>query len=250
MNHPGAARIYVKCYKFSLLGQVGVGKTSLAQRVCSFVSTMCSCLIHPAPCHSSPLNLSSRFVSYHLQETFVHVILQDCSHSTEDCYRKQLAVDDEVCLVELLDSEQREDIGLRDVYIRNSNAFIFAYSVTSRASFDSIVQYHEFVQRTKGEHPLGIIVGNKCDKPYHRVVSSEEGEALAMQLGCEFIETSAKTAANVELMFPNMIRVLRQLDQSPQPYLQAGPSEFAQHRGDRRGDRNVITALLGRLRRR
>lgn len=55
-----------------------------------------------------------------------------------------------------------------------------------------------------------MLVGNKCDKTYEREVSKEEGAALARQFGCEFIETSAKTAQNVERLFMNLVRALRQ----------------------------------------
>lgn len=41
-----------------------------------------------------------------------------------------------------------------------------------------------------------MLVGNKA---YAREVSEEDGATLARQFGCEFIETSAKTAVNVEI---------------------------------------------------
>ena len=65
-----------------------------------------------------------------------------------------------------------------------------------------------------------MLVGNKCDKTYEREVSKEEGAALARQFGCEFIETSAKTAQNVERLFMNLVRSLRQtrnIDSGPTP---------------------------------
>jgi GTPase KRas protein len=55
-----------------------------------------------------------------------------------------------------------------------------------------------------------MLVGNKCDKTNEREVTEEEGAALARQFGCEFIETSAKTALNVERLFMNLVRALRQ----------------------------------------
>jgi GTPase KRas protein len=55
-----------------------------------------------------------------------------------------------------------------------------------------------------------MLVGNKCDKKYEREVTEEEGAALARRFGCEFLETSAKTAQNVEKLFMNLVRSLRQ----------------------------------------
>jgi hypothetical protein len=43
-----------------------------------------------------------------------------------------------------------------------------------------------------------MLVGNKCDMANKREVEKSEGETVAKQLGCEFLETSAKTCINVE----------------------------------------------------
>ena len=61
-----------------------------------------------------------------------------------------------------------------------------------------------------------MLVGNKCDKQYEREVSREEGAQLARTFGCEFLETSAKTAQNVERLFMTLVRLLRQTKQAEQ----------------------------------
>jgi Ras-related protein Rab-2A len=43
-----------------------------------------------------------------------------------------------------------------------------------------------------------MLIGNKSDLEHKRAVSHEEGEQFARENGLIFIETSAKTAANVE----------------------------------------------------
>jgi GTPase KRas protein len=55
-----------------------------------------------------------------------------------------------------------------------------------------------------------MLVGNKCDKTYEREVSKEEGAAMAQRFGCSYVETSAKTGQNVERLFMNLVRALRQ----------------------------------------
>jgi GTPase KRas len=84
------------------------------------------------------------------------------------------------------------------------------YSISSKASFERLEEHHQIVQRVKGKNPILILVGNKCDKTDEREVSKEEGIAAARSYGCEFIETSAKTAPNVEQLFASLIRLLRQ----------------------------------------
>jgi GTPase SAR1 family protein len=43
-----------------------------------------------------------------------------------------------------------------------------------------------------------MLIGNKCDLDARRQVSTEEGERFAKENGLIFLETSAKTAFNVE----------------------------------------------------
>ena len=55
-----------------------------------------------------------------------------------------------------------------------------------------------------------MLVGSQCDMTQERKVSKADGAALARQFGCDFIETSAKTTQNVERLFINIVRSLRQ----------------------------------------
>ena len=43
-----------------------------------------------------------------------------------------------------------------------------------------------------------LIIGNKCDLSYLRVITKERGERLADECGIKFMETSAKANINVE----------------------------------------------------
>eukprot|EP00604_Paraphysomonas_vestita_P002790 CAMPEP_0174817768 /NCGR_PEP_ID=MMETSP1107-20130205/295_1 /TAXON_ID=36770 /ORGANISM="Paraphysomonas vestita, Strain GFlagA" /LENGTH=93 /DNA_ID=CAMNT_0016028775 /DNA_START=428 /DNA_END=712 /DNA_ORIENTATION=- len=46
-----------------------------------------------------------------------------------------------------------------------------------------------------------MLIGNKSDLEHRRAVSTKEGELFAQENGLVFLETSAKTAANVETAF-------------------------------------------------
>merc|ERR1711924_471574 len=51
-----------------------------------------------------------------------------------------------------------------------------------------------------------MLIGNKSDLMHRRAVTTEEGEAFAKEHGLVFMETSAKTAHNVEEAFINAAR--------------------------------------------
>lgn len=91
--------------------------------------------------------------------------------------------------------------------------FILVYSIASRSTFDRLEVFRQSMLRVKRQKPVFILVGNKCDKTYEREVSKAEGMALARSFGCPFMETSAKTAHNIELVFTNLIRALRTTQQ-------------------------------------
>lgn len=128
--------------------------------------------------------------------------------------------------MEILDTAgQEEYTALRDQWIKDGDAFLLVYSITSRSSFTRILGLHRQILKVKGESAFGsyaepssttsptspvyIIVGNKCDLISDREVSTQEGNALARELGCPFIEASAKRFINVEKAFYDLIRLLR-----------------------------------------
>ncbi len=53
-----------------------------------------------------------------------------------------------------------------------------------------------------------MLIGNKSDLAHRRAVSTEEGEQFAKENGLVFMETSAKTAHNVEDVSFNVYLVI------------------------------------------
>jgi small GTP-binding protein len=90
---------------------------------------------------------------------------------------------------------------VRQSYLANAEAGILVYDVTNRASFESIDKswYTEIKKASPGI--ALIIVGNKIDLESKRVVSRDEGEALAKKLILTYVETSAKTGENINDAF-------------------------------------------------
>jgi GTPase KRas len=130
----------------------------------------------------------------------------------EDSYRKHAILDGEAVILDVLDTAGQEEYSaMREQYMRTGEGFLLVYSVTSRSSFDEIAQYHQQILRVKDAdvYPM-VIVANKCDLVHDRQVSVEEGEELARQLQCDFIETSAKLRVNVEDGFYQLVRQIKQ----------------------------------------
>ena len=157
----------------------------------------------------------------------------------EDSYRKQVVIDSQSCMLEVLDTAgQEEYTALRDQWIRDGEGFILVYSITSRPSFSRIRRFHSQIQRVKDSSSAGspitpssylssplsggmqfgnqntgpapvMLVGNKSDRVTEREVSTQEGSALAKEMGCHFVEASAKNCINVERAFYDVVRSLR-----------------------------------------
>jgi len=129
----------------------------------------------------------------------------------EDSYRKQVTIDEETCLLDILDTAGQEEYSaMRDQYMRTGQGFILVYAITSRSSFDEIASFREQILRVKDKDKVPmILVGNKCDLETERQVTTGEGQDLAKSFGCPFFESSAKTRVNVEECFYELVREIR-----------------------------------------
>lgn len=83
----------------------------------------------------------------------------------EDSYRKQVVIDGETCLLDILDTAGQEEYSaMRDQYMRTGEGFLLVFAVNSAKSFEDISSYREQIKRVKDaeEVPM-VLVGNKCD---------------------------------------------------------------------------------------
>lgn len=79
---------------------------------------------------------------------------------------------------------------------------MLVYDITRRDTFVHIEKWLAEVKEHGNPDMVIMLIGNKADLgETKRRVSAEEGERLAKQHGLYFIETSAKTAYNVEEAF-------------------------------------------------
>jgi len=144
-----------------------------------------------------------------------NIFAENYDPSVEDSCRKQIPIDGETCILDLLEKPPHEYSSmLSNEYVNVGEGFLLIYSITSRLSFEEISSLREQIQRVKDvdRFPL-ILIGNKCDLNDERQVTTEEGQNLAQSFGCPFLETSAKTPINVDLAFQDIIREIRRFNQ-------------------------------------
>ena len=134
----------------------------------------------------------------------------------EDPYRKQCVIDDEVALLDVLDTAGQEEYSaMREQYIRTGEGFMLVYSITSRQSFEEIFTFQQQILRVKDKDYFPIIVvGNHCTMESEREVSFQEGQSLARQFGCRFVEADAKSRKNVDYAFYELVREMREYEEN------------------------------------
>ncbi|KAG6430520.1 hypothetical protein SASPL_108590 [Salvia splendens] len=95
---------------------------------------------------------------------------------------------------------------LTSSYYRGAHGIILVYDVTRRDTFTNLsdVWAKELELYSTNEDCLKMLVGNKVDRESERVVSREEGVSLGKELGCLFLECSARTRENVEQCFAEL----------------------------------------------
>ncbi|KAI7725025.1 hypothetical protein M8C21_029796 [Ambrosia artemisiifolia] len=84
-------------------------------------------------------------------------------------------------------------------YYRGAQGIILVYDVTRRETFTNLSEIwaKEVDLYSTNQDCVKMLVGNKVDKDSERFVSREEGAALAKELGCLFLECSARTQKNI-----------------------------------------------------
>jgi Ras-related protein Rab-6A len=87
-------------------------------------------------------------------------------------------------------------------YIKNADAVVIAYDITSRETFNSI---SDWIEKLRDYSQWGsfvpIIIGNKNDLAQKRQVSFQEGQDKASSLDCSFFEASAKSGEAINDIF-------------------------------------------------
>merc|ERR1712244_208928 len=149
--------------------------------------------------------------------------LDEYDPTIEDSYRKQVMIDDETALLDILDTAGQEEFSsMQDQWMRDGQGFLLVYSITDHQSFKAIDDLYEKIKRCKDTNVVPIIIcGNKCDLEHKRAVKKDEAIAKTELWNeqCDsktlkpvkFFETSAKEKVNNEECFFECVRVIREM---------------------------------------
>ncbi|PNH07180.1 GTP-binding protein yptV4 [Tetrabaena socialis] len=91
-------------------------------------------------------------------------------------------------------------------YYRGAAGALLVYDSTRRETFNHLARWLDDVRQQAYPNMSIVLIGNKCDLTHRRAVSTEEGAQFAKEHGLIFLETSARTAYNVEEAFMNTAR--------------------------------------------
>ncbi|KAJ1568392.1 GTP-binding protein, partial [Cladochytrium tenue] len=94
-------------------------------------------------------------------------------------------------------------------YYRGAMGILLVYDVTDERSFNNIRNWIRNIEQHASDGVNKILLGNKCDMLEKKVISKEQGQALAEEYGIKFLETSAKSNIGVEESFFTLARDIK-----------------------------------------
>ena len=173
--------------KVVLLGESGVGKSSLALR---FVTDE----FRPY----SETTIGASFMSK-------QITIPSCLSTSSDSGKNNEQAPQRNISFKIWDTAGQEKYrSLAPMYYRGSSAAIIVYDISNPSTF---AQLSDWVDELTNNGPPGLVLaicGNKSDLEEDRMVGRSVGEEYAAKIGALFIETSAKAGKNVEQLFKDV----------------------------------------------
>ncbi|OHT04046.1 small GTP-binding protein [Tritrichomonas foetus] len=172
----------VNCYKVVMLGDSGVGKTSLVNQITENIFS-----------ESHIPTVGSQFTSFSYEIDKKKLTFELWDIAGQEVYRS-----------------------LVSFYTRESKGAFLVFDVTNQESFNGLQEWINFVEEsTPGVHI--ILFANKCDLEEQRKVSKESLSSFALQHKLHYFEGSAKTGQEVSNAFDQMAEILISLGENNSP---------------------------------
>ncbi|KAJ7998703.1 hypothetical protein DPEC_G00207620 [Dallia pectoralis] len=87
------------------------------------------------------------------------IFVEKYDPTIEDSYRKQVEVDGQQCMLEILDTAGTEQFtAMRDLYMKNGQGFSLVYSITAQSTFNDLQDLREQILRVKDTEDVPMIL--------------------------------------------------------------------------------------------
>lgn len=124
-----------------------------------------------------------------------------------------VCLDDTTIKFEIWDTAGQERYhSLAPMYYRGAQAAIVVFDITSTDSFMRAKTWVKELQKQANPNIVIALAGNKADKANERAVEYQEAQDYADENSLLFMETSAKTALNVNEIFMAIAKKLPKTD--------------------------------------
>lgn len=94
-------------------------------------------------------------------------------------------------------------------YYRSADAIVLVYDIGCAATFRNLPEWLQEVERYAGKDVHRILIGNKSDRQ-DREITADLGKQFAAENAMPFLETSAKTSDNIDQLFLQLAKTLRE----------------------------------------
>ncbi|KPP62068.1 ras-related protein Rab-5B-like [Scleropages formosus] len=138
---------------------------------------------------------------------------------------QSVCLDDTTVKFEIWDTAGQERYhSLAPMYYRGAQAAIVVFDITKPETFERAKAWVKELQRQASPNIVIALAGNKADLADKRMVEYEEAQTYAEDTSLLFMETSAKTAMNVNELFLAIAKKMPKTDTQ-------NPTHAARHRG-------------------
>ena len=159
---------YISC-KIVLLGETGVGKTSIITR--------------------------------YITNSFSEVVMTSTGSSFFS-KKIELNENDKITLQIWDTAGQERYRSLAKIFYQSAAAAILVYDITLKKSFEDIKKYwSKQIKENSPENIILALVANKSDDYVNQVINIDEGKQLAKELNAIFVCTSAKNGIGIDNLF-------------------------------------------------
>ena len=147
-------------------------------------------------------NMMNQFLRGQFEEVYLATI-------GINCLNKLFIFDGKKVKINYYDTAGQERYNsLNLTLLRKADGVILVYDITSQESFRKIDFWIQELHNKNRDSKVLMLVGNKTDLDNEREVSFQQGEKKANEIGCPFMETSAKTNHNIKECFEKASRIL------------------------------------------